>query len=99
MSRYYKMAANLKVNQVRLWLRRLNVSYSFVGCWNGCQLTNVHAFVITSDESPKDAALHFAKEQGVQLIVVGSRGLSGMQRLLMGSFSNHIVQNAHCGKC
>jgi len=56
----------------------------------------VQAFVITSDENPKDAALHFAREQHASLIVVGSRGLGGIQRLLVGSFSSHVVQNAQC---
>lgn len=60
------------------------------------KIPNVQAFVVTSDESPKDAALHFAKEQDCKLIVVGSRGIGGLQRLLMGSFSQHIVQNAFC---
>src|SRR5918995_675221 len=37
-----------------------------------------------------------AEEIGAGLIVVGSRGLGGMRRVLMGSVSNSVVQHAHC---
>ena len=30
------------------------------------------------------------------MIVMGSRGLGTVSRLLMGSVSSHIVNNAHC---
>jgi nucleotide-binding universal stress UspA family protein len=33
---------------------------------------------------------------GADLIVIGSRGLSGMKRLLMGSVSESVVRHAHC---
>jgi nucleotide-binding universal stress UspA family protein len=37
-----------------------------------------------------------AEEIGAGLIVVGSRGLSGIRRALMGSVSDSIVRHAHC---
>src|ERR671920_400200 len=33
---------------------------------------------------------------GVGLIVIGSRGLTGMRRALMGSTSDSVVRHAHC---
>jgi nucleotide-binding universal stress UspA family protein len=37
-----------------------------------------------------------AEELGADLIVIGSRGLGGMKRLLMGSVSESVVRHAHC---
>src|SRR5919199_2532736 len=37
-----------------------------------------------------------AEEIGAGLIVVGSRGLGGIRRALMGSVSDSVVQHAHC---
>ena len=38
----------------------------------------------------------FAEEIGGGLIVMGSRGLGGIRRALMGSVSDSVVRHAHC---
>jgi nucleotide-binding universal stress UspA family protein len=37
-----------------------------------------------------------AEEIGAGLIVMGSRGLGGIRRALMGSVSDLVVRHAHC---
>jgi nucleotide-binding universal stress UspA family protein len=37
-----------------------------------------------------------AAEKGADLIVTGSRGLSGLQRLLMGSVAHHVLLHSRC---
>jgi nucleotide-binding universal stress UspA family protein len=37
-----------------------------------------------------------AEALGVGLIVMGSRGLGGVRRALMGSVSDSVVRHAHC---
>jgi nucleotide-binding universal stress UspA family protein len=42
------------------------------------------------------AIIHMAEELGAGLIVMGSRGLGGVRRSLMGSVSDSVVRHAHC---
>ena len=45
---------------------------------------------------PDEQIVRLAEELGAGLIVVGSRGLGGMRRVLLGSVSDSIVSHAHC---
>ena len=45
---------------------------------------------------PAEVILDVAKEQGADLIVVGSRGLSGIKRFLLGSVSAKVSEHAPC---
>jgi nucleotide-binding universal stress UspA family protein len=47
-------------------------------------------------EQRDQAIVHLAEELGVGLIVMGSRGLGGVRRALMGSVSASVVRHAHC---
>ena len=45
---------------------------------------------------PDEEIVALAEEIGAGLIVMGSRGLGGIRRLLMGSVSVSVVRHAHC---
>jgi nucleotide-binding universal stress UspA family protein len=47
-------------------------------------------------ERRDQAIVHLAEELGAGLIVMGSRGLGGVRRALMGSVSDSVVHHAHC---
>ncbi|HSK99229.1 MAG TPA: universal stress protein [Rubrobacteraceae bacterium] len=47
-------------------------------------------------ERRDQAIVHLADEIGAGLIVMGSRGLGGVRRALMGSVSDSVVRHAHC---
>lgn len=51
---------------------------------------------LNMDEREDQAIVHLADELDVGLIVVGSRGLGGVRRALMGSVSDSVVRHAHC---
>jgi nucleotide-binding universal stress UspA family protein len=54
--------------------------------------------VYASDEEgqPADMILTLATEYKVNLIVVGRRGMRGLERFLMGSVSTAVINNAKC---
>jgi len=43
-----------------------------------------------------DAIVQFAEKEKVELIVVGTRGLSGLKKLILGSVSSGVVSQAPC---
>jgi nucleotide-binding universal stress UspA family protein len=45
---------------------------------------------------PEKEIVALAEELGVGLIAMGSRGLGGIRRALMGSVSASVVRHAHC---
>jgi len=45
---------------------------------------------------PDREIVHLSEEIGAGLIVMGSRGLGGVRRALMGSVSDSVVRHAHC---
>ena len=45
---------------------------------------------------PADVIVRIAGEKGYDLIVMGSRGISGIKEMLLGSVSHHVSQHAKC---
>jgi nucleotide-binding universal stress UspA family protein len=45
---------------------------------------------------PDEEIVILAEEIGAGLIAIGSRGLGGMRRVLVGSVSDSVVRHAHC---
>jgi len=45
---------------------------------------------------PADTIIQTAKEENVDLIVVGSRGLSGVEEIVLGSVSDRVADYATC---
>ncbi|AIF42610.1 universal stress protein [Virgibacillus sp. SK37] len=52
--------------------------------------------VIVGDpnENPGKSICKFAEEQGIDLIIVGSRGLGNVKKIILGSVSNYVVQHS-----
>jgi len=54
----------------------------------------VHEIIETGDAA--DAICQTAKQLGVDVIIVGSHGRTGLGRLFLGSVSEHVVRHAPC---
>jgi nucleotide-binding universal stress UspA family protein len=51
---------------------------------------------IVDPASVVGAIVDYAERQNIDLIVIGSRGLSGFKKLLLGSTASGVVTYAHC---
>ncbi|MBD3404804.1 MAG: universal stress protein [Candidatus Lokiarchaeota archaeon] len=56
-----------------------------------CQVTD-----LISHGDPANRIIEIAEEQGADLIIMGSRGVSGIKRLFVGSISDKVVNHATC---
>ena len=55
-------------------------------------MTETHLVSGRADEEK----ILLAEEIGADLVVMGSRGLRGVRRALIGSVSDSVVRHAHC---
>ncbi|WP_096199455.1 universal stress protein [Bacillus sp. FJAT-45350] len=58
-------------------------------------LENKQDYVILKG-NPAEMIIDYAKNRDVDLIVIGSRGLSKFKEMVLGSVSHNVVQHAHC---
>ena len=59
----------------------------------GCTVADAH---LSMGERRDQAIVHRADKIGAGLIVMGSRGLGGFRRALLGSVSDSVMRHAHC---
>jgi nucleotide-binding universal stress UspA family protein len=59
------------------------------------QQLGARAVLEISDE-PADTIADYAKAQKIDLIVMGTHGRSGLERLLVGSVAEHVIRTAPC---
>jgi nucleotide-binding universal stress UspA family protein len=52
--------------------------------------------VIEASGSTVETIVDFASRENVDLIVMGTRGLGGLKKLVLGSVSSGVVAHAHC---
>jgi nucleotide-binding universal stress UspA family protein len=60
------------------------------------QIKRIKTDVITTPISVTSAILEYADKKDTDLIIVGTRGITGFKRLLLGSVASGIVTYAHC---
>jgi len=55
---------------------------------------NIKARTVLKEGHPADTIIKVAHEGGFDMIVIGGRGVSGLQKLFLGSVSNAIIHEA-----
>ncbi|MDH5810777.1 MAG: universal stress protein [Candidatus Bathyarchaeia archaeon] len=56
----------------------------------------VESKIVPTWDNPGAGFVAEAEKQGCALTVIGSRGLTGVKRALLGSVAEYVVKNAHC---
>jgi nucleotide-binding universal stress UspA family protein len=54
----------------------------------------VHHVLLDGD--PASEIVRYASDAGIDLIVMGTHGRTGLERLLMGSVAEKVMRDAHC---
>ncbi|MFW9789163.1 MAG: universal stress protein [Candidatus Thorarchaeota archaeon] len=57
---------------------------------------NCQVIDMISHGDPAAKIIDIASERGTDIIILGSRGLSGIRRLFVGSISDKVASHAHC---
>lgn len=70
-----------------------NVTKAFAGRPTAA---DVQFFVHARIGKPAEEILQLASEVGADLIYIGSHGMTGVERMLLGSVSERVVREAHC---
>ena len=52
--------------------------------------------VIENDKSVVQGITDFAEKQNVDLIIMGTRGMTGIKKVLLGSVAEGVLKYAHC---
>jgi len=59
-------------------------------------ISEVKTEIFMDVNSVADTIIDFAKKETIDLIVIGTKGRTGLKRFLMGSVANGVIQHAHC---
>jgi nucleotide-binding universal stress UspA family protein len=51
---------------------------------------------VLSGASVKQTIIDYAKEKDVDMILIGTKGMTGIKKFLMGSVANDVISHAHC---
>jgi nucleotide-binding universal stress UspA family protein len=77
--------------EVHKWFEKIKAKIG-----NTYSAITVSTEVISTGASPQVAIVEYAENKNIDLIVVGTRGMSGLRKLLLGSVALGIIKYSHC---
>ena len=79
-------------NEAKKWFNRVLVKVKK----DGLKVKKIKTDVITTPLSIVSTILQYAQKDDADLIVIGTRGITGFKKMLLGSVASGIVTYAHC---
>jgi nucleotide-binding universal stress UspA family protein len=89
-------AVNYPVEQANYELKEKNEQMIQIAKTELSIKTNLPIVAKAIEGYPGNVLTHYASMNKIDLIVIGSRGLSGVKEWFLGSVSHHVVQKAKC---
>jgi nucleotide-binding universal stress UspA family protein len=62
----------------------------------GLSDNSISTDIVANVSSTADAILNYASTTNISLIVMGTKGRTGLKRFLIGSVADSVVRHAHC---
>jgi nucleotide-binding universal stress UspA family protein len=62
----------------------------------GLSDNNISTDIVANVSSTADAIINYASITNINLIVMGTKGRTGLKRFLIGSVADSVVRHAHC---
>jgi len=60
------------------------------------QVNSINSVIVERSESIERTIVEYADREKVDLIIVGSKGRTGIKKILLGSVASAVVAHAHC---
>jgi nucleotide-binding universal stress UspA family protein len=79
-------------NEAKKWFNRVLVKVKN----EGSKVKKIKTDVITTPLSIVSTILQYAQKDDADLIVLGTRGITGFKKMLVGSVASGVVAYAHC---
>ena len=79
-------------NEAKKWFNRVLVKVKN----DGSKVKKIKTDVITTPLSIVSTILQYAQKDDADLIVLGTRGITGFKKMLVGSVATGVVAYAHC---
>ena len=67
-----------------------------VGAFAKKEGVNLHTEVIMNASSAAEGIINYASHKNVDLVVIGTKGVTGAKKFLMGSVTSKVSSHAHC---
>ncbi len=75
-------------------LANVNMRMSLLLKDNSERCKGCNGKVVVGD--PVDKITEFAREQGADLIIMGTHGSKGLEKIMLGSVAERVLKRAHC---
>ena len=83
-------------NQAQGWFNKVTFIATKGWTEKSDNVADIKAQVFRNVDSVTDAIIDYATKNKIDLIIIGTKGRTGLKRFLMGSVAQGVVQHAHC---
>jgi nucleotide-binding universal stress UspA family protein len=57
---------------------------------------NIKKEIVEESDTVGKAIIEYASKNNIDIIVIGTTGMSGIEKIFLGSVANDVIQHAHC---